>query len=412
MRKLVVLAVVLFSFSAFSHVLEDYQFPISNVYLATLSNVVARPQNYKVKAVELNFMPERSQIEFVKGRQKLDITFKLQKKPAPLVFVIAGLGGSSNTGSTLILSQLIYQLGYHAVTVPNPLSWGFSLGGSSTGLTGYAPDDVRDLYRFLKFVDQYLKSQENIKVTNYGVLGYSMGGLHTGFIQQLDKQEQYFNFKRALMINPPIDLLHGISVLDGMYTEGLQMSATRRRWVFGYLYSEGGKIYDRYLAGEPVSVLAQEFALGDRELQWLIGSAFRTSLRDMILVSQSIKDLGVLKNSWTASHREARTREAEQFSFFDYLQKIYYPNHILKDGYDISEFVYSGSLLPLMEKFKNDSSVYVMHNLDDFLLRPEDPNLMEEIFADRCLLFPRGGHVGNLWFDVNQNEIKKVLSNL
>lgn len=51
-----------------------------------------------------------------------------------------------------------------------------------------------------------------------------------------------------------------------------------------------------------------------------------------------------------------------------------------------------------------------MHNADDFLLTTGDVAWMEQVFGDRALIFPRGGHLGNLYYPDNVASIRSWLT--
>jgi len=405
MKKFVFLSVVLFGVTGFSRVYENYQYPIKNALLATITTLVKTPANYQAKVQRLEFKPERARLRNLEKRHRLEITYKLLPKRAPLVFIVPGLGGHASSGMALCLSQQMFEMGYHAVTLPSPFSLPFVVGGSRTGLVGYAPVDAIDLYEFMKFVVSDLKKRENLRVSSFGVIGYSLGGLQTGFLLEHDRKEKHFNFQRALMMNPPVDLGFGMSVLDHFFIQGLKMSEEYRNHILGYMLD-----FMSRASKQPLEVLLREYKLKDRENRWLIGLSYRMSLTDVILASQEVKDLGFLENPSTPAFLGARIAEVQRFSFTDYLEKIYFP-YAVQSG-DLETFLHSGSLLHLSQLLKEDQAAYVVHASDDFLLRAEDPTLLEDLMGDRFLMFPYGGHTGNIWFIQNKIETQKIMSAL
>jgi hypothetical protein len=72
---------------------------------------------------------------------------------------------------------------------------------------------------------------------------------------------------------------------------------------------------------------------------------------------------------------------------------------------NVDDMLFSGSLEALWPELGADQNVYVMDNLDDFLLQPGDAEKILANFGERAVIYPRGGHVGNLWFDDNRQWI-------
>jgi len=60
---------------------------------------------------------------------------------------------------------------------------------------------------------------------------------------------------------------------------------------------------------------------------------------------------------------------------------------------------------PLIEK---NPAIFLMHNLDDILISPEDIVYLEKIFGDRAIIYPYGGHLGNLWYPDNKKHMLQV----
>ena len=72
-----------------------------------------------------------------------------------------------------MLAEQFYDMGLHAVTLPDPLSWHYALGVSESTLPGYLPQDSREYYVFLKRVAEHLKTEHHLGITGYSVAGDS-----------------------------------------------------------------------------------------------------------------------------------------------------------------------------------------------------------------------------------------------
>ncbi len=198
---------------------ESYDYPFDDAFVAT---VVGTPDQYRaklpekipVKTASLTVFEDRVVPEYLWYEAELRYSYALQKKPAPLVFLIAGTGAAYNGGKNQNMARAFYQAGFHVVSLSSPTLPNFVVAASRTSVTGHAVHDAEDLYRVMELIWNKLKKK--IEVTDFFVTGYSLGAFNTAFVTWLDEKRQVFNFKKALLINPPVRLYNSISLLDRM----------------------------------------------------------------------------------------------------------------------------------------------------------------------------------------------------
>lgn len=53
-----------------------------------------------------------------------------------------------------------------------------------------------------------------LKVSEFHLTGYSLGALQAAFVSELDETRRSFNFKRVLLLNPPVNLYTSVTNLD------------------------------------------------------------------------------------------------------------------------------------------------------------------------------------------------------
>jgi hypothetical protein len=102
-------------------------------------------------------------------------------------------------------------------------------------------------------------------------------------------------------------------------------------------------------------------------------------------------DLSVLK------HR------ALDVSYDDFVNRI-----LVKDGEDAEALGKQECLTTLEDALKAADNVFVMHNRNDFLMTSENMAWLEATFGDRAVIFPRGGHLGNLYVPDVQEVLVKL----
>src|SRR5918999_3204118 len=132
----------------------DYQYPYHDPYLATATTAILSDDGATARAkstiVHVPGLPGRNNLPSLEGRGDVSLALYRQNHPAPLLFILAGLGANPYFGVAPYLASLFYQEGSHVVVLPSPMSWNFALSASRTGAPGYAPQDARDLYEVMQ----------------------------------------------------------------------------------------------------------------------------------------------------------------------------------------------------------------------------------------------------------------------
>ena len=130
MRKtLVFLLAALWSATGWAST-DDYGFPIDNAWVATVVGTPAEyraelPEKVPVKTRRMKIFKDREAPEFLWYMEDLRYSVTLQKKPAPLVFLIAGTGASYSGGKNTNMARAFYNAGFHVVSISSPTFMNF-----------------------------------------------------------------------------------------------------------------------------------------------------------------------------------------------------------------------------------------------------------------------------------------------
>ncbi len=387
---------------------NEYDFPLKDADVATLTSVATTAQvPYKIIKIEIR--KDRRNVPLLENRNEVPLAiFQQANSAAPLAFVISGTGGTALSGAALFLGSQLYKLGYNVVTLPSPISWHYSLDVSESSLPGYPLRDAPEYYQFLQKVLFSLKTQQKLKTSEFSLVGYSYGGLTASHLAQIDLEQKIFNFKKVVIINPPLNLQNGLNILDQYYREGAQMPFERKQVILGTAIDVGMKMQEKGFDLKLIGDALHSLQLTQSETKWLIGNGFREGLRDIIYVSQQVKDRKILKEKANSSRKSKRMNEAKRFSFGNYFELFLIPS--ISDHADSAAVLKSSSLYSLEETIKNNKNVFVMTNQDDFLLTIADVEYLKATVGDRLYLYPYGGHVGNLWHPVNMKDFADIMS--
>ncbi|WP_339906521.1 serine/threonine protein kinase [Pseudomonas guineae] len=399
---------------------SSYGYPISNPFEATLVTTppALRPElpaeadinqrDYKIK-----LRPER---EFELPDNFWSVTkmrYRLAKQPgeAPLIFIIAGTGAHYASSTPEYLKKLFYGAGYHVVQLSSPTSYDFMTSASRLATPGITRDDADDLYRAM----QAVRAQHpRLQVSEFYLTGYSLGALQAAFVSELDETRRSFNFKRVLLLNPPVNLYTSVTNLDRMVqtqVEGISNSTTFYELVLGkltrYFQAKGyvdindALLYDFQNSGEQLS---------DEQMAMLIGAAFRFSSADIAFTSDLINRRGLITPiDYPISEGTSLTpffKRALQCDFDCYLTEQVIPMWRARtDGGSIAQLIDEVSLYAVADYLKNSNKIAVMHNADDVILGPGDLGFLRRTLGERLTVYPLGGHCGNLNYRVNSDAM-------
>lgn len=420
LRLTALLALVVAPVHAADLTVEEYGFPLSNPFEATIAGTpielraeVPTDDDIDQADYNLRLRPER---EFTLPDnfwpvKKLRYRLARQSGPAPLMFIISGTGARYSAGKTEALKRLFYGAGYHVVQLSSPTSYDFMSAASRYATPGISSDDAKDLYRVM----QAVRAQHHkLPVTEYHLTGYSLGALNAAFVSQLDETRRSFNFKRVLLLNPPVNLYTAVSNLDKLvqtrvegindhttFYEVILEKLTRYYRQKGYIDLDEAVLYD---------FQQSNLKLSDEQMAMLIGSVFRFSAADITFTSDLINRRGLITPPEYPINEGTRLepffKRALLCSFDCYITEQVIPMWRAQyDGGSLTQLIQQVSLYALEDYLRQSPKIAVMHNADDLILGEGDLGFLRRTFGDRLTLYPRGGHCGNLNYRVNTQHM-------
>lgn len=336
-------------------------------------------------------------ISIIKDHPKLKYGLWMQDKPAPLAIIIPGLGAYYGAYTPAAIAQLLYKQGYSVLVISSGFQWQFNVSASSVKMPGYSPIDAQDIYNAFQKIIKKIKNDNGPKcITRTVLTGYSMGALETLFISSIDAKEKKINFDRFLALDPPVNMLHAVRALDSL-------NDIWKKWPKDKRLSNTiaiGKKYKSFLM-YGFSKNQHGIPLTEDEAKVLIGFSFHQTvvetLYTILYVDHERQDL--IKGDYSWANRKAVYKVADSASFEDYLKIFgvpYFSNYFHKKV-TLSELNEKSSLYAIADDLKKNPKVRVFHNLDDFLLTPEDRVWLADTLGSRLTYFDYGGHLGNLY---------------
>jgi hypothetical protein len=126
------------------------------------------------------------------------------------------------------------------------------------------------------------------------------------------------------------------------------------------------------------------------------GIFLKMSMSEMLFAAHRENALeGFPEYRW-GSRRELY-QALDKVTFEDYACRILAPFYPDKS---VDELLNESSLRAIENTLRNSPKIRVFHNIDDFLLDPEEKVWLDGVLKERLTWFSNGGHLGNLYYKV------------
>jgi pimeloyl-ACP methyl ester carboxylesterase len=391
---------------------DDYGYPIPGSYEATILGTPVKlmpelPAQIPIRQLVLNVIPGRKKPPVFFYDEGLNCTFTYQNQKAPLVFLIAGAGASDRSSKLMIMMKALYQAGFHVITLPSPSHANFIISASQSSVPGNLTEDAADLYSAMEVAWKQVSG--DIEVSSFYLCGYSLGGSQAAFVAKLDEERKLFNFRKVLMINPPVSLYSSATRIEellkqipgGSKKQGIFFNRMLSKFSRFYRYGNYVALNDDFL----YAIYTERLFSGD-ETAGLIGLTYRINLAGMIFSSDVMTNSGYV----VPKNRVLKTSDSlfdyflvsSHLSFIDYFNEYLYPFFKMRQpGLTKQAFIESLTLRSIEGYLKSSSKFGVMTNENDFILTKAELDYLRLIFGERAKIYPRGGHLGNLEYKEN-----------
>jgi pimeloyl-ACP methyl ester carboxylesterase len=399
---------------------KSYLYPYKNPYIATATVGIMRGDE-ALPATEINdlrikILDHRDNIYLLEGMGTLRYRFYQQKGPgsAPLIFIIPGLGGSAYSGTARFLAEWFSGNGFHVLILPSPFNWNFTLAASNSGYPGHTLEDAQDLYSAMQLVLDDVKTRRHAKIGKIGMLGLSAGALYTAYINKIDREKKRIGIATYLLINPPVDLFEAARKINQMARIGKKYDDDQKNYIQAYAFGVASQGLDNDInSPDYFANWNKRLQLKDQQIEFLIGKSLDDEVGDAIYVIDLANNALILRTPISWAYRSGRLEEARSYGLMRYVETFLIPR-LRRAGkpMNLKALDAQNSIRAIRPALENNHSVFLMHNLDDVLISREDIAYLEKIFGDRAIIYPHGGHLGNLWYPENKKHMLDVFKPL
>ena len=419
MKKLLskVVLFLILSLTAFS-----YNFPIDDPYSATIigSATMMTPgvsENIPLKVYEIQIKNKKEIPDVFWYASKFKFSFSKQKnKKAPLIFILAGTGSDYSTTRVKFMQRIFHDAGYHTIAISSQMSQQFMISASSNSVPGLLLEDNEDIYKAMKLA--YNKIKDQVEVTDFYIMGYSLGGSNAAVLSYIDEKEKAFNFKRVFMVNPPVNLYDSAVKLDKYledYTGG--KSAGIEKLLNTTLAKIKGGLTSEYanISADTIYNIVKGDILSDSEKKAYIGLAFRLASTDLNFISDFITKSHIYTKNPEKVDKYTNMKEyfkAVNFATFeDYVNKVGFPYYKkYNKDFTIEDLKREASLRVIEDYLRTSPKIAAVTNADELILNEKDIDYLKDIFKDRLIIYPKGGHCGNMFYKENVDVMVKFIN--
>lgn len=390
-----------------------YDYPIGDGFLAS---IVGTPLEFQAS------LPEKIPLETYRlaplkevpgvfwHQEGLEFSVAKQKGRAPAVFLVAGTGAGHDSAKMKGLAKALYAAGFHVLNFSSSTYFNFIVNASSSGLPGYLPDDTRDTYQVMVRAWDLVK--DDIDASGFVIAGYSLGGISAAFLARHDETARNFNFSRALMINPPVDLYNSVTLLDSYLTRNIQVGHSGafldeviEHVAVAYQPDLGMGLDDDFLYRayqmNRESGMKDRWAASPHPDQALVGLSFRISSAAMVFAGDVMSRSGYIAPAGKKFDRKESLEyyvfASSHVTFPQYVDELLLPTLIkTHPGATRESLLHEASLKGIEPWLRGNTKVWALSNADEIILAPGELDYMKGVLGERIRVYPRGGHCGNI----------------
>jgi len=323
-----------------------------------------------------------------------------------LVILLSGIGGTYTNQNMTALAEQFHNAGYRILTLDSTFNWNFIVADSKCALPGYLPDDAARLRRAISAVLADLKKREWITDPEIVICGYSMGGIQTLKLAEMEERDPVIGVKRFVAINPPVSMETALKKIDSLAASSAGWSKSRMR---DTLLRVGGnmflKLMDHYAHVQddhaPERFHSFRLPITGEEAQVLAGLYLKMPLREILLAAHKETPFeNFAEYRW--GRRTELYQQFDRVTFEDYASKLLTSRY---PGRTVAELLADSHLRSIEKTLRNSPKIRVFHNIDDFLVSVEERRYLDEVLKERITWFSNGGHLGNLYYQMVLDKI-------
>lgn len=347
------------------------------------------------------------------------LTYAFWQRPdfhGKILFLLPGIGNHYDDSRIAVLAELAYNAGWSVAVISSTFTPDFFLA-TPNRLPGIVRKDVQALDNALATIQNDILQRNNprkLHVPQIAVMGFSLGAINTLNLAAIDHNgSATFHAERYIAVNPPRNPIGALQNLDSFFDIPLSWPAETRNQRLHDLTLRIAALLDVDDNSDSTAAVPQ---ITRDESLFLIGLNIRTTLLN---IAQAIRTLPPTPAIWPEQQNDdipRNTRDARALgcSFKNYVKDILLPYayaaNLIDSNQNLEQLANDYKLDALAPDLENNPKVMLFHNQNDPLLSDGDIDWFQKTLGQRAVIFPRGGHLGNLAVPEVQAAIAQALS--
>lgn len=407
MKKLIT-AVFIF----FGAVVSAYDYPFKDPYVATVlgTSTMMTPdimEKIPIDIYRTSFIKTRETPANLEYQEDYKFSVALQNKKAPLVFILSGTGSSATSLKTEFFQRIFYTAGYHVVGVSSTMNTNSVVSLSYEKMPGILLNDSMDLYRAAKRIKKVIEKEAEI--SDYYLMGYSLGATHSAMVSYIDETEKEFNFKRVFLVNPAVNLYTSARILDEMFENSIDNNITnlfdRVNVLTDHMAELTGKMSEESLKKESPEKVLKSLGITNNDLKMGIGLVFRLNAIDINFLTDTSNKRGVYADKEIEKYENMGVyfKKINFADFEDYMTRLAVPYYQEKYGTKMTQknLIKMTDLKVIEDYLRKSDKIMAVTNRDELILTSDNIKYLQDVFKGRIIVYPYGGHCGNMYYYEN-----------
>lgn len=321
-----------------------------------------------------------------------DYTFKyiLQKeKNSPLVILFPSIGEGVTSHHSVVFAKMFYDRGYSVIIEGSHFHWEFLKSLPKGHIPGIPTQDIAYVRKITGKIIDKLESKYDCKFSDKSVIGTSFGAMATLFLADMESKENTLNISNYISINPPVELLYAVNVIDKNNESWSKNPVDIKKRVA--------------LSASKIIQLTQQKSENEEDfkLDMLPFSEDEARLITCFVLRQKLSDLIFTIEDTKTSKKTDIYDTINNMGYQDYVEKYVIP----KNQYTKEELSYITSLHSISSYLQNNDNYKIYHSIDDYLVNQDQLKDLRQYAGKNLVLFDRGSHLGYLY----RQEFKEQL---
>ena len=334
-----------------------------------------------------------SSVEINPEREKYKFRYIMQKdKNSPVAIIFPSIGEGINSHHSNIMAKIFYDEGYSVIIQGSAFHYDFVKSMPKNYTPGNPTVDVRYIKDTTKKIVEKLENKYECKFRDKVVLGTSYGAMSSLFLADYEAKNNSLNISKFISINPPIELLYAMNVID----------ENCENW------NKNPNNLKEKVAITTAKVLnaTENFSENKEKITTLPFNLDEAKLITSFVLHQKLSDL-IFALQENPIHKKTNFYdEIYKMNYFDYAKKYL----ISKDYPSISDYSNVASLHFIKDYLKEKNNYRIYHTLDDYLVNLEQLKKLKNYAKDKMTLIDKGSHLGFLYREEFIDDLRKEIS--